>query len=186
MNIRYEYDQYDLFCKYVDNVVAGIFKIQENDPLYIEWSTLRDTVETLFVPKIQEMPTLQQIKDKALGDLKDIINDFMSQFTKRFSDAEVTNFGEQVLQAQDYLAHGPNDYNSPITIEANITGHSPIQIVHLILGHHAFQKRLMPWVRGFRQNTSRLILDCTSPEEVYQVMTNVKPALFSALQRNEI
>ena len=186
MNIRYEYDQYDLFCKYVDDVVAGTFKIQENDPLYIEWSTLRDTVETLFVPKIQEMPTLQQIKDKALDDLKDIINDFMSQFTKRFSDAEISNFGEQVSQARDYIQNGPNEYNAPITIEATITGYTPERLVQLILGHHSFQSRLMPWVRGFRQNTSRLILDCTTPEEVYQVMANVKPALYGALQRNEI
>jgi hypothetical protein len=186
MNIRYEYDQYDLFCKYVDDVPVGTFKIQANDPLYIEWSGIRDTVETLFVPKIQEMPTLQQVKDKSLEDLKDIINDFMSQFTKRFSDAEVTNFGEQVLQAQDYLAHGPNDYNSPITIEANITGYPPEQIVQLILGHHAFQKRLMPWVRGFRQNTSRMILESTTTDAVYLVMEHVKPALYGALQRNEI
>lgn len=186
MSIRYEYDQYDIVVKYVDNVPVVTFGMNENDPNYVEWLANRDTVKTVFVEKVQQLPTLDQIKDRATETLKDILNDFMGQFTKRFSDAEIANFGEQVLQARDYLANGPNAYNSPITIEASITGQSAEQTVQLILGHHAFQTRLMPWVRSFRQNTTKLIYAAQTFTELESIVLNIKPALYGALERNEI
>ena len=186
MSIRYEIDQYDIIAKYVDDVLTDTFKIDPENPLYIEWESLRDSVPVEFVRKVEEIPSLDDKKSEAVIKLRDQINDFMKQFTERFSDAEVTDFSEQVLQAQDFLANGPNEYNAPITIEATITGYTPERIVQLILGHHSFQSRLMPWVRGFRQNTTKLIHQCETIDEVNVVVANVKPALYGALQRNEI
>lgn len=186
MSIRYEIDQYDIIAKYVDDVLVATFKIDAENPLYVEWESLRDSVPVEFVRKVEEIPSLDDKKSEAILTLRDLINDFMKQFTERFSDAELTNFSEQVLQAQDFLANGPNDYNAPITIEANITGYTPVRVCQLILGHHAFQKRLMPWVRSFRQNITKLIYAAQTFTELENVVLNIKPALYGALERNEI
>lgn len=186
MSIRYEIDQYDVIAKYIDEVLTDTFKIDPENPLYIEWESLRDSVPVEFVRKVEEIPSLDDKKSEVVIKLRDQINDFMKQFTERFSDAEVTNFSEQVLQAQDFLANGPNDYNSPISIEADLTGYTPVRVCQLILGHQAFQKRLMPWVRSFRQNTTKLIYSAQTFTELENVVLNIKPALYGALERNEI
>lgn len=184
--IRYEYDQFDQYTKFVDGIAVGTFTINESDPLYLEWANREDDVETVFIQRDIQSPTIPELKQQAVLYLRDQINLFMKQFTERFSDAEVTNFGEQVLQAQDYLKNGPNSYNEPISIEAELTGYTPTRVCQLILGHHELQKRLMPWIRSFRQNSTKLINACTDKTELENVLLNIVPALHGALERNEI
>ena len=177
MVIHYKFNQFDVFKKYIDGELVDTFKI--GDEKYVT-SFLNDMNNNGATSEFIDEPNgnfIDELKAQAVDRLRDRLQEFVNIFTRRFPESELQSFPEKVKQALDYELNGANTYNSPISIEANIIGLTPTQLVNVIKNLAEQQRQLMPFVSGIRQVTHKKINLAQSHEDISVIFNELEGIL---------
>lgn len=133
---------------------------------------------TVVVGFAETLQPLDQLRLKAVLDLRDRLDAFVRHFKQRFPEAEIASFSDKVAQAKSYLAEGLTEFSMPLKFEADMLKLTVPQttidtVVSDIMRNYEAQRVMIPFVSAIRQGAMARIEECLYVSQMTQVIDEV-------------